>query len=82
MYKALARVIIRNSDLGYLLLINYEQIKALDALLISVRCPFQTCNIEFLRSRLFRLHPLPLIAINLAVATAQNLPPHTSTGFQ
>jgi hypothetical protein len=82
MYKALARVIIRNSEppisLMNLLLVN----KTLDALLISLRCTLQTCNIEFLRSRLFTLHPLPLIALKLAVATAQNLPPDTSTGFQ
>ena len=55
--------------------------KSFDALLISVRCAFQTCNIEFLRSRLFTLHHLPLIAIKLAVATAQNLPPDRITDF-
>jgi len=82
MYKALARVIIRNSEPPTFFLNLLQKHKILDALLISVRCAFQTCNIEFLRSRLFTLRPLPLIAIKLAVATDQNLPPDTSTGFQ
>jgi len=82
MYKALARAIIRNSEppISFVNLLCLN--KTLHALLISVRCALQTCNIEFLRSRLFTLHPLPLIAIKLAVATDQNLPPDTSTGFQ
>jgi hypothetical protein len=82
MYKALARVIIRNSEPPTSFLNLLWLNKIFDALLISVRCAFQTCNKEFLRSRLFTLHHLPLIAIKLAVATDQNLRPDTGTGFQ
>jgi len=56
--------------------------KWFNALLISVRSAWQTCNIEVLRPGLFTLQPLRLIARKLAILilTQQNVIRDTSLG--
>jgi hypothetical protein len=59
-----------------------EEQKWFNALLISVRSAWPTCNIEVLRPGLFTLHPLRLIARKLAtlILTQQNVIMDTSLG--
>jgi hypothetical protein len=61
-----------------------QEQKWFNALLILVRFAWQTCNIEVLGSGLFTLHPLRLIARELAILILrqQNVIMDTSLGCQ
>ena len=59
-----------------------EEQKWFNALLISVKSAWPTCNIEVLSPGLFTLHPLRLIARKLAILilTQQNVIMDTTLG--